>query len=950
MHEQMKCRCRIDREADLDADSDGCYVGTSVDVSSEPDGLIGSDAWLKENEVDCGQESGVLVNAKEVLTEEQRRRFKRIPEAGEQSAQQYFTFTQAQRDCILMRRRDHNRLGFAVQLALVQYPGWPLPHYESIPPSTLTYIADQIHVSPDVMAQYAKREPTRREHLEEIRRTFGYDNFSAQRYKSLVRLLYAEAWENDNAVELMDIAVRWLRENKIILPAISTIERVVWEAMHRADKKMYSILDASITEEQRRRMDAMLEGQESSRTLAWVRDRTDLHSPEGFLKVAERLGYLRQMELRVDAGAIAPARLRKLIRISAAYEPHLYKRLRPDKKYGLLGLHLQTLAAMLVDRAVYIHDCLITRFISDMAACRRQHGDASVPDGAAALPPSLRTPFKKRYFRFRKYTPVMLELFDFRGNDASSPLLEAIEVLRQMNRSGKRHIAVSEHMLNLVPRRARLLMADDRGAMYGYVFEMAVMVEIRNQLRAGNLWVAGSEAHRPFGQYLLPSGGDGGRRAEPQDERWLEEYLADSRRRLAEQLPLVSHSTGMSAAYLPRDAGEGSGRWTRLNHSLYKRLPGIRLMDLLREVDAWTGFTDRFVHSSTLREPDEAEKHKLWTVLVALGTANGLKNAAGDGAASAASYRQLMNTLQWRVNEETIEQANKALIEYQRGLPLAVHWSESGGISSDVQAVPVVRSTARTLRGEKAGRCYQYRWMNDQFLIVHTEAAPFGDLGLLLNGAASPDTPYSLHYCHASGFADRLFGLSRLLGTRLFPRLRRFHNTRLYRIGRIPTSPFVKPGDIDVAIIREAAAELRQLVQAIRSGTVSASRMFAKVRSRDSLNAALREIGRIEKTLFYTEFIRSRSLHQAMARDAQRWKELYALIRLLTPGGGGSLQGKHAEDQARFLQANSLLVNAIVVWNTVQLERSIRIWKESASVDEEWLKHVSPLYGGHIAL
>lgn len=888
------------------------------------------------------------MNAKEVLTEEQRRRFKRIPEAGEQGALQYYTFTQEQRDCILMRRRDHNRLGFAVQLALVIYPGWPLPHYETIPQSTLTYIAEQIHVSPDVMAQYAKREPTRREHLEEIRRTFGYDNFSAQRYRSLVRLLYAKAWENDSPVELMEIAVRWLRENKIIFPAISTIERVVWEAMHRADNKMYSILDASITEEQRRRLDAMLEGEESSRTLAWVRDRADLYSPEGFLKVAERLGYLRQLDLRVDTGAIAPARLNKLIRISDTYEPHLYKRLRPDKKYGLLGLHLQALGSMLVDRAVCIHDCLITRFISDMAAHRRQHGDASVPDGSSALPPSFRTQFKKQFFRFRKYTPVMLELLDFRGNDSTAPLLEAIEVLRQMNRSGKRHITVSEHILDFIPRRTRLLMSDDRGAVYGYVFEMAVMVEIRNQIRAGNLWIAGSEAHRPFEQYL-PSGGDGEWLTEPQDERWLEEYLADSQRRLAEQLPLVSHSTGMSRAYLPRDAGEDIGKWKRLNQSLYERLPGIRLPDLLREVDAWTGFTDRFIHSSTLREPDEAEKHRLWTVLIGLGTTNGLKNAAGGGAASEASYRQLMNTLQWRVNEETIGQANNALIQFQRSLPLAAHWSDAGVTSSDVQTAPVVRAD-RTLRGEEAGRCYQYRWMNDQFLIVNTGATPFSDLGSLLNGAADPDSPSSLHYCHASGYTDRLFGLSRLLGTRLLPRLRRFHNTRLYRIGRIPTSPFVKPGDIDIGIIREAAAELQQLVHAIRSGTVSASRMFAKVQSRDRLNAALREIGRIEKTLFYTEFIRSGSLHQAMARDAQRWKEMYELIRILTSGGEGSLQGKHVEDQARFLQANSLLINAIVVWNTVQLERSIRIWKESTSVDEEWLKHISPLYGGHIAL
>jgi TnpA family transposase len=61
------------------------------------------------------------------------------------------------------RRREHNRLGFAVQLCLLRYSGWPLKVGEKPPSNLLEFVAQQIDADPDEFGDYAAREQTRQE-------------------------------------------------------------------------------------------------------------------------------------------------------------------------------------------------------------------------------------------------------------------------------------------------------------------------------------------------------------------------------------------------------------------------------------------------------------------------------------------------------------------------------------------------------------------------------------------------------------------------------------------------------------------------------------------------------------------------------------------------------------------------------------------------------------------
>lgn len=66
-----------------------------------------------------------ILRGKELLTAEQRQEWL-TPPNGEWELATYYTFSQHDLEIINRHRRDYNRLGFAVQLALLRYPGWSL--------------------------------------------------------------------------------------------------------------------------------------------------------------------------------------------------------------------------------------------------------------------------------------------------------------------------------------------------------------------------------------------------------------------------------------------------------------------------------------------------------------------------------------------------------------------------------------------------------------------------------------------------------------------------------------------------------------------------------------------------------------------------------------------------------------------------------------------------------
>jgi TnpA family transposase len=170
----------------------------------------------------------MYARVRELLTPEERLQYLQIPlDLGEWELGTYFTFTQHDLEIIQQRRRDYNRLGFAVQLCVLRYLGWTLSDIKEMPVQVLRYIAKQINADVESFASYGEREATKYEHLEEIRKEYGYQTFNLSEYRSLCKHLFSYTMANGNPLHLIQLALEDLRKRKIILPSMAAIERAV---------------------------------------------------------------------------------------------------------------------------------------------------------------------------------------------------------------------------------------------------------------------------------------------------------------------------------------------------------------------------------------------------------------------------------------------------------------------------------------------------------------------------------------------------------------------------------------------------------------------------------------------------------------------------------------------------------------------------------------------------
>lgn len=123
-----------------------------------------------------------------VLTDEQLKELLALP-ATEPMLIQHWTLSPTDLEEIDRRRRDHNRLGFALQLCALRYPGRLLRPGELIA-AALRFVAEQVGATTEALAAYAMRFQTRYQQHEALRAAFGFTDFvPAHRREVLAWLL-----------------------------------------------------------------------------------------------------------------------------------------------------------------------------------------------------------------------------------------------------------------------------------------------------------------------------------------------------------------------------------------------------------------------------------------------------------------------------------------------------------------------------------------------------------------------------------------------------------------------------------------------------------------------------------------------------------------------------------------------------------------------------------------
>ncbi len=212
-----------------------------------------------------------------------------LPDAKDEMIRRY-TFNESDLAIIRQHRGSANRLGFAVQLCYLRFPGIVLDSSEIPPSHLLLMVAEQVKEPVKSWHEYGQREQTRREHLVELQTIFGFKSFTMKHYRQAVQMLTDMAKQTDKGILLANTLIENLRRQSVILPAINAIERATAEAITRANRSIYAALYDSLLSTHRKRLDELLKPKDSSNItwLAWLRQSPSKPNSRHMLEHIER--------------------------------------------------------------------------------------------------------------------------------------------------------------------------------------------------------------------------------------------------------------------------------------------------------------------------------------------------------------------------------------------------------------------------------------------------------------------------------------------------------------------------------------------------------------------------------------------------------------------------------------------------------------------------------------
>lgn len=931
----------------------------------------------------------------------------------ETSLLRHYTLSDEDIDLIRTRRRPENQIGFALQLCAFRYPGRLLKPGEVIPDEMACFLTAQLGLKSDDLLPYVTRENTRHEHLGSLRKQYGYKMFTGKRTKQMRFWLDQHAEAALSSEGMVRGFVEECRRRQIILPGLTVIERLCADGLVAAERRVETRIADRLNSAMRCCLDALLHEEVNDRTsrFVWLRQFAVGNNSADINRQLDRLEFLQGIVLSpVVLDGIPAHRIARLRRQGERYFTDGLRDITSDRRLAILAVCVVEWAAALADVIVETHDRIVgatwrdAKKVCDTRVAEAQaeidttlagfetlgstllmaKGDEVAVAGAVdascgwggleslvAKAGQLRATVKadvlahvaKGFHRFKLYAPRMLTALDITSADVTKPLLSAAAIIQD-----KQDIPTGS-LSFLLPRSKWREHLRDSETDKERLWVVAVLFHLRDAFRSGDIWLTHSHRYSDMKQALVSiEAARGIGLTMPLDpETWLEDRkrrLADGLKRLARAARTGTLPGGviedgvLRVERLDADVPEDA---SNLVLDLYRRLPEVRITDILMEVDDATGFTEAFSHLHT--GAPCRDKVGLLNVVLAEGLNLGLSKMAG--ATSTHDFMQLSRLWRWHVEGEGMDRALAMVIEAQARLPMAQYWGTGQTASSDGQFFPTTRQgEAMNLINAKYGRepgLKAYTHVSDQYAPFATQVIPatVSEAPYILDGLLMNEAGHKIkeQYADTGGFTDLVFAATSLLGYQFHPRIRDLASKRLhvFDLQAVPKDLKGLTGDKirEITIIANWPDVLRCMATVL-SGKMQPSHLLKKLAARPrqhDLALALREIGRVERTLFIIEWLLNREMQRRAQIGLNKGEAHHALKGALRIGRQGEIRDRTTEGQHYRIAGLNLLTAIIIYWNTKQLGIAVQQRRKAGlECSSKLLAHISPLGWAHILL
>jgi len=284
------------------------------------------------------------------------------PPTEQRELVRHFTLSAADLAAIQRYRGNHNRLGYALMLSYLRFPGRALRASERPPAPLLAFVAEQIDVLPDCIDQYLVAERNRQRHAIDCQERLGLRPFGRRPAAELTDALLSQAIEDDRLSVLAERVTQACRERGIVIPSPESLERLCAQLRHRARRETHRRLIHGLSVEQRKGLDALTSHREGSNLswLAWLRQMPEAAKPAAMLGLIERLNHVRAIGIQPSRGHLVhQARLAQLAREAGRTTVQHVAGYERQRRHATLVATALDITVNLTDQAIELFDRLV---------------------------------------------------------------------------------------------------------------------------------------------------------------------------------------------------------------------------------------------------------------------------------------------------------------------------------------------------------------------------------------------------------------------------------------------------------------------------------------------------------------------------------------------------------------------------------------------------------------
>ncbi|WP_142342296.1 Tn3 family transposase [Bacillus pseudomycoides] len=396
-----------------------------------------------------------------------------------------------------------------------------------------------------------------------------------------------------------------------------------------------------------------------------------------------------------------------------------------------------------------------------------------------------------------------------------------------------------------------------------------------------------------------------------------------------------------------------------LESYVYKKLEPINVLDVLADTEHWLNWTRFFGPISGYDAKLDHAVDRYITNVFCYGCNLGPTQTARS--LSAFDRKQIAWINQRHVTPEALDKAIQYIINAYNQFDLPKHWGDGKSASADGTKWDLYEQNLLSENHIRYGGYggIGYYHVSDTYIALFSNFIPCGVwegvyiLDVLMNDKVEiqPDVIHS----DTQGQSVTIFGLSALLGIQLMPRIRNWRDLKLFRPSKAEVYEHIHElfsGEIDWELIQNHYRDMMRVAMSIKVGKITPSTILNKLGTyskKNKLYQAFRELGRVIRTMFLLQYMADVGLRSTIQSATNKSEAFNGFTKWLFFGGDGIITENDREKQRKIIKYNHLVANCLIFYNVFSLSRILHNYiQDGHEYDKELISYLSPYITVHV--